>query len=328
MEEYLEHQLDNDEMARPFTRDDVKAALKKTKNHSAPGPDGVTTHIIKILFKAFPDKITAMFNHLWSTGEIPPQWMVSYITPLYKKGDPTDPGNYRGLALSSCWLKVLNSMINARMHKFMKDAGPSHNFQNGFKSGARTTDNILVLQTLIDKYKRTNQRIYAALIDIKKAYDNVDRVLLLHTLMEAKASPVLVKYLATLFDKVIYFVKTDGIFTSVFEAVVGLRQGDPLSPLLFNIYIASIIDRLRTVEGAPDVMGYRIPYLGFTDDMALLNLSLEGLQELIYLAEDYLGERPLVIHPLKSSVISLAHPIAEGLVPLNCGGIDRYPVQH
>ena len=93
----------------------------------------------------------------------------------------------------------------------------SHDFQNGFKRGARTTDNILVLQTLIDKYKRTDQRIYAALIDIKKAYDNVDRELLLHTLMEAKASPVLVKYLATLFDKVIYFVKTDGIFTSVFE---------------------------------------------------------------------------------------------------------------
>ena len=69
-------------------------------------------------------------------------------------------------------------------------------------------------------------------------------------------------------------------------------------------------------------MEYKILYLGFADDMALLNLTLEGLQELIYIAENYLGERSLVIHPLKSAIISLAHPIDQGLIPLNCAGID------
>ena len=77
-------------------------------------------------------------------------------------------------------------------------------------------------------------------------------------------------------------------------------------------------------------MGYKIPYLGFADDMALLNLSLEGLQELIDRAESYLGERSLVIHPLKSSVISLAHPIAEEvfqqfLLPIPLPGQDALP---
>ena len=108
---------------------------KKLKSHKSSGID----QIINEFFKHSPDKLipvyAQLFNIILSTGIVPDDWAISIIRPIYKnKGDDTDPNNYRGISLLSCFGKLFTSCLNERLSNFVKahdTVGPE---QAGFKS--------------------------------------------------------------------------------------------------------------------------------------------------------------------------------------------------
>ena len=89
-----------------------------------------------------------LFNIILSTGIVPDDWAISIIRPIYKnRGDDTDPNNYRGISLLSCFGKLFTSCLNERLSNFVKahdTVGPE---QAGFKSDNSTIDHIFVLKT-------------------------------------------------------------------------------------------------------------------------------------------------------------------------------------
>ena len=98
------------------------------------------------------------------------------IRLLYKnKRDPNDPNNYRGITITSCLGKLFTTLINSRLGKFVEDMeliGPE---QAGFRSGYKTVDHIVVLNSLFDLYLFRKKRLYACFIDYKKAFDSIQR---------------------------------------------------------------------------------------------------------------------------------------------------------
>ena len=142
---------DDPDLNKPFTTQEIGKAIKKLKSHKSSGID----QIINDFFKHSPDKLlpvyAKLFNIILSTGIVPDDWVISIIRPIYKnKGDDTDPNNYRGISLLSCFGKLFTSCLNERLSNFVKahdTVGPE---QVGFKSDNFTIDHILVLKTLAD----------------------------------------------------------------------------------------------------------------------------------------------------------------------------------
>ena len=96
------------------------------------------------------------------------------IFPIYKTGDLLNPSNYRGIAITSCLSKVFNSILNARLEKYILKNEIIRNEQIGFKAGCRTSDHIFKLKTIIDKYlNKSKKKVYACFIDLRKALDSV-----------------------------------------------------------------------------------------------------------------------------------------------------------
>ena len=109
-----------------------------------------------------------LFNIILSSGIYPTEWVQRLIFPIDKTGDPLNPSNYRGIAITSCLSKLFNSILNARLEKYILKNELIRNEQIGFKAGCRTSNHIFKLKTIIDKYLNKSKKVYACFIDLAR----------------------------------------------------------------------------------------------------------------------------------------------------------------
>ena len=103
--------------------------------------------------------------------------------------------------------------------------------QIGFMEGFRTSDHIFLLQTIIEKVvKKNRKRLFCAFVDFKKAYDTVDRKILLQQLQSIGINGVFYKNIAAMYMKTEYSIKLQKGFLDPIHSNLGLKQGCPLSP--------------------------------------------------------------------------------------------------
>ena len=116
------------------------------------GADNICNEMITCLIEVCPNIVLKLFNLILKSGEVLPEWLISYIVPIHKGGAISDPGNYRGVSLLSCLGKLFLSVINKRMIKFCAENGILSESQLGFQQGNRCSDAHLVIHNLINKY--------------------------------------------------------------------------------------------------------------------------------------------------------------------------------
>ena len=135
-----------------------------------------------MLIKAGGDTLTpvlaALFTAVLRFGCFPPEWALGAITPIHKKGDTSDPNNYRGITLGHVLGKLYALVINARLTSWLETRGLRARGQAGFRQGYRTVDNCFILRALAERYRARGVKMYLCAVDFEKAFDSVDRPLL------------------------------------------------------------------------------------------------------------------------------------------------------
>ena len=159
----------------PLTIEELKTALKCT-SETAPGPDKITYSMIKSSHKSLQQLLLGTYNRIYRTGEFPPQWGLSIVIPIAKPGkDQFNPTNYRPISLSSCICKLMEKMINNRLSWYLERNNVINPTQSGFRHNRSTTDNLVSLDSAIQKSMADKQHFIAVFFDIQKAYDTVWR---------------------------------------------------------------------------------------------------------------------------------------------------------
>ena len=102
-------------------------------------------------------------------------WSKAVIIPLHKKGNTNDPGNYRGISITSSLGKLFTSILNRRLMEWNLTENVITDAQYGFQLGRSTIDAIFALQSLISQKLNNKQRLYCCFIDYQKAFDTVNR---------------------------------------------------------------------------------------------------------------------------------------------------------
>ena len=142
--------------------------------------------------------------------------------------------------------------------------------QIGFRRGFRTADHVYLLKTLIEKIFHKNGKLYAAFINFKKAYDTVNRAKLLNKLKEIGVSGIFLRNIKALYSKTEYQIKLKNRVLEAISSNLGLKQGCPLSPLLFNIYISDLGSYLKdTTTSDPKLHDTHISHFLYADDLCL-----------------------------------------------------------
>ena len=223
-----------------------------------------------------------------------------------------DPANYRGIAISSCLGKTFNSILNSRMEDIIADWGIQNDLQIGFETGKSIADHIFILTTLIHQARVCKQNMYLAFIDMRQAYDRVDRTKLFKKLISYQIPAQITRIVMDQYDKVQYCVLTEEGRSLFFIMAQGLKQGDPFSPRLFNLYIMDII-RIFKMESDPlFLQGKAIYILCFADDLLLLSSSPCGLQVSLNNLASYSDKWSLEVNTKKTKAMHIMAPGSKG----------------
>ena len=139
-----------------ISQEEVKNAILKIKNNKSPGLDNITNEMIKTWKNILTPVLAKIFNTALLCGKFPTSWTRGIIVPIFKYGNATDPGNYRGITLNSCLGKLFTIILNNRLTEYTDKHKIIPPNQIGFKKKARTSDHLFVIRTLIEKVVKTN----------------------------------------------------------------------------------------------------------------------------------------------------------------------------
>lgn len=163
----------------PITLRELQQTVNKLKNNKACGPDNIPNEICKILPTPALNHILLFFNNIMHTEKCPPDFCLSKITMLYKKGDPNNESNYRGIALLNTLFKTFTSILSKRLNTWVESYKILPESQAGFRNGRSCADNIFTLMASTQIYLRhPKSRVYGIFVDFRKAFDSVDHQLL------------------------------------------------------------------------------------------------------------------------------------------------------
>jgi hypothetical protein len=168
-----------------------------------------------------------------SRGSIPEDSLDQLLPQCHKKGDTTDRNNYRGTSLSSTAYKILSNILLARLTPY--DSEVIGDYQCGFLRKRSTTDQIFYIRQIPEKKKREyNGTVHQLFTEFKKACDSVKREVLYNILFQFGIPKKLVGLIKMCLNETYSKVHVSKSLSGKFAIQNGLKQGDALSPLLFN----------------------------------------------------------------------------------------------
>ena len=192
-------------------------------------------------------------------------------TLIPKKDNPLDPADFRPITVGSVLTRGLHKILARRLEGRV----PVSVRQKGFKPEEGVSINIAILGEMGTQEKRSPSSLYLAFVDFKKAFDSVSHPALLDALGWAGVGPGTREYLASYYGSASTEIEGRGV-----RVTRGVMQGDPLSPILFNMALDFALRRLP-VEVKATVHDHDVRYLAFADDVVLVASSREGLQRSI-----------------------------------------------
>ena len=298
----------------PFDAPELCAVARRMKNGKA-----VLGALKPVLLKAALDQLapalTALLNACVRIGCLPLVWAVSALTPIRKPdADHLHCDGYRGIAVGTLPAKLHAAILDDRIVSFTEAAGIRASGQAGFRKSFGCNDQQFAMRAIIERQRARGQRLYVCYVDFKQAFDRVPRHLLWQKLQRAGLSGWALQAVQALYANVPMCVRMPNGFTPTFQACSGVKQGCPLSPTLFGLYLDDFEAGLLQQADVADLPSWQngrvVPPLFYADDQALLSVSAAGLRHQLAYLETYCSAWGLTVNTKKTKVVVYSPPRA------------------
>ena len=289
-----------DSLNKAISTHEVSSTIKLLKSGKASSTDMISNELLKCLDINHLNFLTKLFNLCLDFSIYP--WNESIISPLHKKGDISNPDNYRAIAVSSVIGKVFSTILLERLKIFKKENCPDTPNQLGFTKGAQTYDHILTMQTIAAKYKKMHKPVYAIFVDFKKAFDSVCRQALFYKLAKTGITGKFFNVLKHMYTNSFAYIKLSGHLSKRINISKGTEQGHPLSPDLFKIFISDLSPLLESFV-CPKLSNINISHLLWADDLIMLSLDPKSCQEQVNILEKYCIDWGIEVNETKTQIM-------------------------
>lgn len=270
---------------------EVTAALKGMRN-SAPGLDRISA---EELLTWHQPSLAAYYNLMLVAGGPPEHLACSRVTFLPKTDNPQAPGDYRPISIASTILRALHKILAWRL----RDTLHLSPFQHGFLKRDGCLEATALLHAILRKVHNSRKSCAMLFLDVAKAFDTVSHQTLFRVASAMGLPPPLVNYLRHLYSR-----STVRLTNKVTTCGRGVRQGDPLSPLLFIMVMEDIV-REALPEVGFNLDGQRVDSLAYADDLVLLAEKSPRLQEKLHRLTEALRKAGMSLNARKSHALTL-----------------------
>ena len=300
----------NHALNEKFTKKEIRQHIKRLKNGKAVGPDGIPNEFLKAGGEKLETALEQLLNEIHEKEIIPSSWNDGLMNILYKgKGDITDMSNSRGITINNSMSKLFANMLNSRLTEFIEKIGLLGEFQNGFRKTRQANDNLFVLRNIIERGRITSGgskgNVSLCFVDLKKAYDTIPRDLLWETMENLGFKGKFLNLIKALYGHDNIKIVVNGIESEPIYPKRGLKQGCPLSPVLFAIYMVELTNELHKTKEGLWIGGIVISILLFADDMVLIGKSRAAVERLLTKLIKCLEELGMEINTKKTEFLEV-----------------------
>ena len=296
--------------------------------YTAPGKSGLPAAAFKFLDGASSALLYEIVVDVWLEEKQPVEFDIGVLAILPKKGDLSDPGNYRGIMMLEVAYKIVALIGAARLYLICESI--DHENQVGFRPKRGCSDGLFNIRMAIKKRREHGCETWVLFLDLVKAFDRVPREMLWRVLAKFGVPPKMIAVLKALHASVHVEFEIDGI-SKIIESIIGVKQGDVLGPVLFVIYMAAVmmswrqehgdVEKLYVYRSRPDfVMTGRkggrksdefvLQDFVYADDTALEFPSREAISEAIPLVFAHFGRWGMEAHKARTGTGKISKSVA------------------
>jgi hypothetical protein len=267
----------------PVMAEKISDRIKKIRHKTAGGPDGIEKSNLSI--PGLPIILAVLFNMIYFTCHYPKSWKENRTTLIPKNNkDLSKAENWRPITIGSIISRIFSSTLDKRIKR-----GIVQNIrQKGFTSANGCKINAEIVNTALKRSKRDHGGVFT-IVDISKAFDTVPHSAIAPSLARKGISAPLIELINGMYTNIRTKIKTRNGNGVEIEILRGVKQGDPLSPTLFNLCLEPLLEAVEeSTEGIRISDTNKIPILVFADDIVLVGSEKKEAQKQLTMVHEYL----------------------------------------